>query len=754
MKLMKSANYQDSGTIPDLSVCDREPIHIPGSIEPNGVLLALSEPELTITQVSANCEALLQLGADVLLGMPLSDLLEQRTFEAIRQSISTDNLDKKRRYVSGVRLKTPDMTFDGLVHRHRGVLMIELEPSSDESTSGSQPDVYEALTDAVADFNGELSLSELCQRVASHIRRLTGFDRVMVYRFLADDTGSVIAEDIRAGLDPYLGLRYPASDIPAQARRLYLLNTLRLKADVHAAQVPVVPVVNPCTGELLDMTYCVLRAMSPVHVEYLRNMGVSASMSISIVEGERLWGLIACHHTSAKTVPHRVRMSCEVLARIFSARIAAAEAEDSRHHFLDTRSYRNEIAEGLRGRPDILTALREQGDRLASIINSAGIAISLGGDLALIGNTPPREGVQKLVAWLAAHQTEQVFATDKLTNDYPAADSFGGSGSGLLSARITSDSSEFVLWFRPASVQVIRWAGNPSKPVEETEQGRRISPRLSFETWKETVRDRSEPWQDHEREFALTLRQVIAEALLVQRSKDVLRLNTELERSNIELDAFAYAASHDLQEPVRTIRSYAQLLVRRGGATLDENSKEFIKVIENGASRMGSLIAALLSYGQVGGNHQRDRKPVNLEDTLHWVLMNLDEAVRTSGFSITHDRLPTIQADPDQMVQLFQNLVGNSIKYRNPGEAPSVHVSAELKDQMWLIGLHDNGQGFEPEQAQVIFRAFKRLHGRDVPGTGIGLALCTRIVEYYGGRIWAESKGKGLGATVWFTLPQ
>lgn len=311
---------------------------------------------------------------------------------------------------------------------------------------------------------------------------------------------------------------------------------------------------------------------------------------------------------------------------------------------------------------------------------------------------------------------------------------------------------DFILWFRPPAVKVVEWGGNPAKPVQETEAGKRISPRLSFERWKETVGDRSEPWRDYQRDFALTLRQTMAEVLLVRKNDEVTRLNHELERSNIELDSFAYAASHDLQEPVRTIRAYAQLLNRR--TKLDDEARELVRVIENGASRMGNLISALLTYGQVGGSTLRERKPVNFEDIVRLAIMNLGESIRASAAMITHDPLPTVSADPDQMMQLVQNLVSNSLKYRRPDEPPRVHISATVTDQVWSFSFADNGEGFQPEEADLIFGAFKRLHGRDVPGTGIGLALCRRIVEHHGGRIWAESKGHGHGATFFLTLPQ
>lgn len=748
---MSTVPELDANVLPDLSICEREPIHIPGLIEPDGALLVVQEPELSILQASANTRLLLGTEAEALLGVSLIDVFEPESSEFFRLRISSENLDAKRRYLSSIRLRESGRTFDASVHRHQGLLIIELEPAFAE-TEKPHTDFHARLTDAVSALDGALSLSELCERVAAHIRDLTGFDRVMVYQFLEDDTGRVIAEERRDDMTPYLGLHYPASDIPAQARRLYLLNTLRLKADVNAVPIPLIPPVNPLTGQALDMSHCILRSMSPVHVEYLRNMGVTASMSVSIIKDGRLWGLVACHHTTAKPVPYQLRISCEVLARVFSAHIAAAEEEEKRRHAGAIIEFREQLSDRLRAKLDVRKTLLDEGEQLASIINSHGVAISISGDIALVGVTPPLADVERLIQWLGSYQRRYLFHTDKLSEQWALADAFSHVVSGVLSSRIALGSGDFILWFRKRVETIVEWGGNPAKPVQETEAGKRISPRLSFERWKETVGDRSEPWHDYQRDFALALRQTVAEVLLVCKNDEVTRLNHELERSNTELNSFAYAASHDLQEPVRTVRAYVQLLSQR--TKLDNEAQQLVKVIESGASRMGNLISALLAYGQVGGGTLEERKSVECEDILRIVTLNLGESIRASGAVITHEVLPTVSAAPDHMMQLLQNLIGNSVKYHMPNEPPRIHISARFEDNFWKFSVDDNGEGFQPEEADLIFGAFKRLHGGEIPGTGIGLALCRRIVERYGGRIWATSKGRGQGATFCFTLPQ
>ena len=555
------------------------------------------------------------------------------------------------------------------------------------------PDIFASLTTAMAELGGRLSLTDLCQRIAVRIRSITGFDRVMVYRFLEDGTGCVIAEDKRQDIIPYLGLRYPASDIPAQARRLYLLNTLRLKADVNAAVATLVPSVNPFTGTALDMTYCVLRAMSPVHVEYLRNMGVAASMSISIVKDDKLWGLIACHHGEAKIVPQPVRITCEVLARVFSSHIAMAEEEGARAHVTALLAVTARIEERMRRDRDVVAALSLVGDDVAAVIGAHGCAFIIRGEIVLLGTTPTRLQVEGLAAWLSFNQREHLFSTERMSAVYEKANEFDTVASGLLSVRIALGSPDFVLWFRPSVTHVITWAGDPDKPVEKTDAGERISPRRSFAKWQQTFHDSSEQWTAIDRTFASSLRPVIAETLFLRMNEEVLRLNLELARSNAELSSFAYIASHDLQEPVRTIRVYAQLVSQRAGPEMEPESRSFLATIEDAAARMASLITALLTYSQLGGIEKRSGKLVNLEHVLDRVLVNLDAQVRQTGAIVTHDTLPVVFNDDDHMVQILQNLIGNSIKYRGE-HAPRIHLSARFENDEWLFCVAGQRPGF------------------------------------------------------------
>jgi PAS domain S-box-containing protein len=242
---------------------------------------------------------------------------------------------------------------------------------------------------------------------------------------------------------------------------------------------------------------------------------------------------------------------------------------------------------------------------------------------------------------------------------------------------------------------------------------------------------------------------------LAERQRAEKRLEhyaAELERSNRELEQFAYITSHDLQEPLRMVTSYLQLLERRYKGTLDEDADDFIAYAVDGATRMQMLIRDLLTYSRVS-THAKPFELTNCNDTLNHTRANLEIAIQESAATITSDNLPTIAADATQLTQVFQNLISNAIKFRRQEEPPRVHVTAKRTGDEWLFSVHDNGIGIAPEHTERIFLIFQRLHTRDeYPGTGIGLAVCKKIVERHGGRLWVESE-PGKGSTFYFTIP-
>lgn len=764
---MDSSNAApDTGV--DLTSCDKEPIHIPGSVQPHGVLFVLHEPALTILQVSANSEEQLGLPPTALLGQGLNQVLAAADLDYIIQQVLPKPLEAAPHYLPTMIAGRQARPFEGLIHRYQGLLLLELEAKAvDESSS---LEMYAALKSAFAELQGAPTVESFCQRAAEAVRRFTGFDRVLVYEFLEDAAGRVIAEARRADLEPYLGLHYPASDIPKQARALYLKNWLRFKVDNDADPVPLVPLRNPQTGALLDMSYCVLRSMSSVHAEYLRNMGVQATMSLSIIRDNQLWGLVACHHTTPRYVPHAGRMAAEFLAHMLSLQMSAKENEENHAYVRRLNAGQAQLVEAMANAEEYRQGLLQHEAALLEWLDAGGVALC-NEEVTLYGQTPDEATVRAIVAWLATEINEPLYATHHLAQVCAAAGPWQTVASGLLAIRISKYNLEYLLWFRPEYKHHVNWAGDPQKPVESGPHGERLTPRKSFALWQQEVAGKAAPWLACELEAVAQLRHSILEIVL-RKAEELAKLNVELARSNLELDSFTYIASHDLKEPLRGIHNYSYFLLEDYAEKLDQDGIDKLQTLIRLTQRMEALIDSLLYYSRLG-RQQLVRQATDLNRILAETLEALAPRLRESGVTVRVPRpLPTLAVDEVRVGELLSNLISNAIKYNDKADkwveigwetgqgegvtgdmAPSPSSATLSPSHPVIFYVRDNGIGIAPRHREEIFRIFRRLHGRDEygGGVGVGLTIIKKIVERHGGRIWLEST-LGEGTTFYFTL--
>lgn len=741
------------GRVVDLTNCDKEPIHIPGAVQPHGVLLILQEPALTLCQVSENAGALIGVEARALLGRTLESLLPETQAPGVRASLLSERLQDNNPLELTIRGECRERTFNGIAHRHQGRLFLELEPSS---TQEALPffGFYHQARGAMARLRDAKDLRALCEEAAREVRRLTGFDRVIVYRFDEEWNGRVLAEDRVEKADPYLGLYFPASDIPRQARELYTLSWLRIIPTVDYVPARILAWPGEEAAGPLDMSFCVLRSVSPIHLEYLHNMGATASMSISLMKEGRLWGLISCTHISGpKYIPYQVRTACEFVGEFMSSFIPAKEGYEDYDQRIRARSVQTRLLERMTRNLDFAEGLCHPPPELLELTGASGAAVYFNGVTTIVGKAPSDEQLQALIRWLGERpDPQEVFCTHFLSREYPEAEAFKDVAAGLIAASMSRGRHNYVLWFRPEVVQTVEWGGNPHKPVDMGADQPRLHPRKSFALWQETVRGRSLPWKDYEVEAAQELRRNIIDIVL-QRSEELLELNTELERSNVELDSFAYAASHDLKEPLRGIHNYTSLVLREESAHLAPGNRMRLDTVVRLTQRMESLINSLLHYAQVGRTELSLRE-TDLNEVLAQVLELLKPRIDEAQVEVRVPRpLPSARCDRVRMAEVFTNLITNGIKY-NDKDKKWVELGATSTPEGGTVySVRDNGIGIKPEYTDVIFRIFKRLHGRDKygGGTGTGLTIVKRIIERHDGRIWLESQ-PGLGTTFFFTL--
>jgi light-regulated signal transduction histidine kinase (bacteriophytochrome)/CheY-like chemotaxis protein len=500
----------------DLTTCDREPIHIPGAILPHGAMLVLDPGSLDILQAAGDCQRLLGASTEELLGRCADSLFRADQIEDIRVLAATVDLRKPRHLLDPLLRIRADAPLDVSLHRSGDCLVLEFEAADTSDRFAADP--LAAVHEMIEGFGAAGSLQALCQLAAERVREVAQYDRVLVYRFMQDDSGWVIAESRKPDLEPFLDLHYPAADIPVQARALYVKSWLRLITQVNYDPAPLQPKNNPRTGAPLDMSQAILRDVSPVHRQYLRNMGIDASISISIIQGGKLWGLIACHHYSSRLLPRHLRAICELFGSMFSLQLEARESGEQFGARLASRAVLQNLMLNLATADDYAIGLTQQSPNLLDYIHGGsvgpdgtrqgGVAVCVNGQLTSLGTTPNESQILDLVDWLDSHMTQNpgIYSTDRLPEAWPPAAAFTDAAAGLLVISVSPEPSNFILWFRSELIGTVNWAGEPKKLSQRDADGGTLNPRKSFEVWKETVRGRSLPWTAGDLDAAFDLR--------------------------------------------------------------------------------------------------------------------------------------------------------------------------------------------------------------------------------------------------------
>ncbi len=757
----------------DLTTCDREPIHIPGSIQPHGALVALLEPGLRPVSVSASITAFTGLAPQDALATLPRDWMTPDTLLRLERALQGEDLALLNPVRIDIAGPAGAHSCDGILHRHDGLAILELERRGNDDSPPSE--IFRSVRGAIRRLQAAADLREACEVAAREVRRITGFDRVKIYRFGADWSGRVIAEDRVESIPSLRDFHFPASDIPAQSRALYTANPVRIIPDIGYTPSPLLPDRNPVTGGPIDLSFAVLRSVSPIHVEYMVNMAVYGAMSVSIARDGRLWGLISCHNKLPRFVSFEIRQACELIAQVLTWQIGVLEEAEVIHHSMRVRSVQHRLLYELGGAEDLQAGLARSGQEMLGLMDASGLALCGADGITIFGRTPAKAQVFDLVKWLAPAGSREVHETDRLPAEHPPAAEYAGLASGLLAVPLGRSSENYMLWFRPEVAQTVTWGGDPHKPVRIGPHGGRLQTRASFDAWREEVRGRARPWQNHEVVAAIEIRDLVVDVIL-GKADELERVNRELARSNDELESFAYVASHDLKEPLRHIEAFAGLLKELLPQDAEARLGTMVDGIEASSRRLRALINDLAEYSRVG-RQARPLAPVDLDDVLDEVRDDLKPVIQETGARVTSQHLPEVMCDRSQIRQLLQNLVSNAVKYRDPGRPPAIEVRAiavpGVAVQSWAraaapgeferagadhrklvrIEIADNGIGFEDKYCEQIFEPFQRLHGPDeYEGTGIGLAICRKIVQRHGGTITAESR-VGEGSTFMFTLP-
>ncbi|MGE3334114.1 MAG: HWE histidine kinase domain-containing protein [Rhodospirillaceae bacterium] len=636
----------------DLTNCDREPIHILGAVQPFGFLVAVNA-EWTVTRASENLPAFMGRPLSAVLNTSLEGLFSTQAIHAIRNRVTLLRGADAVERIFALQLAEESALFDVAVHFSGSALVIEAEPHQ-----GEMLDAANQVRTLMARLSQMDTIPAFYREAARQVRVLTGFDRVMIYRFDHTGSGEVIAEALRPGVDSFLGLNYPASDIPTQARALYLRNLFRIIADVKSTPVPVIAAGD---GQALDQSLSVLRSVSPIHIEYLCNMGVDASLSISIVVEGRLWGLFACHHYKPLLPSFSQRSAAELYGQMFSLMLESRERREANEFEGRARSSVDRMMAAIGQEHDLLSKPQWLGDAVMDIIPADGVGVVVEGNVAMAGLTPNKEQFAEIVVALNEAANGEVFAIDHIGGMVPGAERYAHVAAGLLAIPYSRSPRDYVVLFRSERLRTVRWAGNPEKPVEYGPHGARLTPRKSFEEWSEMVKGKATPFTSSELRVARTIHTALFEVLL--------RLSEDLDQERRRAYEQQQLLIAELNHRVRNILALIRGLVSQSNRE-HTSTGEFIRTLD---SRIQSLARA---HDQITARRYGPgplRELIELEVSAYVSLQRDRVAISGENYLLS----PNVYT---LLALVFHELMTNAAKYGALSDNGKVTVSWSLNN--------------------------------------------------------------------------
>ena len=760
----------------ELTLCDREPIHTPGSIQPHGALLALDPADFRIVHAGGDTPRLLGASPQSLLGKNATELFSPEQVIRLRALANEAGAQLRAVHPFSIARETDgSATADVVVYPSGGLLVTEFDPRLEPA-----PDNPLAVIHAMLRRVQEADTAQgFCQAIVEEVRHIIGFDRVMIYRFLDDGSGAVVAEAVEPDVDSFLGLHYPESDIPKQARELYRRNWIRAIPDARYSPAPILSMPDAQARPPLDLSSSAIRSVSPVHRQYLANMGVVASLSMSIIMHGRLWGLIACHHHEPRYLPYSMREACELFAEMVSSQLQARAAAES----FKAEQRSRQVHEGLLNRmsrePELAAGLIRFRPNLLDLIPAGGVGLWVDGQFSNIGATPQIHEIEELVTWLNATVKDGVFHTDHLPLIYPQATGFAGVASGLLALSVSKSPRDYVLWFRPELVQTVNWAGKPDKPIQDSPEPQVLTPRNSFALWQEQVLLHASPWLGAEIEAAHRLRLALLEIVLrridqIAREREGARIRQE--RLTIELnerlaqsERLALALSKetelrtavegDLTEVLRRTVADQEIERQRIARELHDTLGQSLTMLQMGLQAIGQEVPAseklqqrlnnmknlASSLGRDVNRLATEIRPTSIDDLgiQNAIESLLESWSENSSFkyylhlSPKEMRLPkTVE---NTLYRVLQEILTNVVRH---ADASNVGVILNVADGEVSMIVEDDGRGFPADEEQA----------RNSPARRLGLLGIRERLALVGGSLEIESS-PGRGATVFVRIP-
>lgn len=693
-----------------LTDCDREPIHVPEAIQPHGLLFVLDRDDLRIVREAGRMTSLTSRAS--WLGCAVHEFLGDTLGKRLKALASVEQGFAGRwRAANG-------LDYDVTVRPNAAGLVLEVEQSSQGAQLGVE--LISRLDAAAAALERAGSLRAVCERAAEAFRALTGYDRVMIYRFLDDSAGQVVAESRSAEVESFDNHHFPATDIPRQARALYVRNPVRVIPDSHYEPQPLLP----RAAEPLDMSDCGLRSVSPVHLQYLRNLGVRASASVSIIVDGELWGLVACHSSRPQILPLEQRMAATNLARSLARQIKAKGDAELYRERTRLRQLEHELIGRIPVDRPLADSLAAQGRDLADLVDADGVAVVGPDGVARFGVTPADSAVAELAEWVADQPSLRPFATHVLSQRHPPAAQWATEASGLLAVRLPGEQPLTLLWFRAEIVETVRWAGNPSTAVKDGPSGV-LTPRASFKAWSETVRGRSRRWTPAQVESAGRLRDALLDIASVGQLRSLNRtLQASLSERDLRLEQQGFLireVNHRVQNSLTLVSSFLGLQARHAEAAAAEQLNEARRRV-----RAVSMVHSRLYRAETGASVDMARYFAELVE-------DLGGSMGADWLAQLDSDLAPVRMDASRAVTvglILTELIINAQKYAYDGEPGPIRVVLEEEPDLFRLTVEDQGKG-----------------GHAV-GDGFGSLMIQSLVGQLGGELTYRDASPGLRAVL------
>ncbi len=723
-----------------LDNCDKEQIHFSGMVQSFAALIAVDQATFHVIAASENITDFLGVAADDLMGRTLADHAPELAREIASLSVATQLLHE----VLDFTVDRDGLSYDTVTHCHDGLRIVEFLPNLTPSPRDVRARMRRASKSSAQILHSS-SFEDAMQITVDAVRDITGFDRVKIYRFLPDWSGETIAESRADHMPSYLGLHFPAGDIPKQVREIMSIVPYRAIGEIRTDPVPIRTLQN--RGGPVDLTWAVSRSVSNMHTAYLGNMGVEASFGCSLLHRGALWGLIAAHHTKPGLVPFDSWSLVHELGTSLMLRHDQHERTRVSGKITELRRIENAFASALRNSGDVEDVIATLVPVLQEFLDADGFAFQYGSNLHFSGRTPPPDVIRDMIQWaIRQRETSDQFQTTAFHRVFPQARAHIETACGVLIQPIATHRVCQLIWFRGPITQKVAWAGKPHKsqltdPNEDPMA--RLLPRQSFALWEEEHREESKPWQPDELESA---REIFKEFL------DIVAAQLLLKDENTSLKRFAATAAHDLRAPLRGISNALTFMHEDGFEP--EAVRENHAMAETYAARLGELMTGLLEFEMVQ-DQKHSFSCVDTTAAARNACELLDVQIAEAGARVDIAPIPAVRGNNHLLSRLFLNLIGNAIKYRDPVRPLEIRIGpADASEGFVAFAVSDNGMGIPAEYAQRIFEAMQRLHPQSkIEGAGLGLSICQRIVRQHGGAILLDTAYQG-GARFVVKLPQ